>query len=191
MPPDPPGPPDPPEPPEPPLCVDLDGTLIAGDTLHLSVRLAARTRPWLLAALPFVLLAGRPALKRFLARRVVPAPATLPWRPGVVDFVRAERRRGRRVLLVTAADRLLAEQVASHLAVFDLVIATDGGPNLKGRRKVEAIRKSLSDSRFDYIGDSMADLPVFRAARRSYLVGASPSLRLAAASAATVVRAFD
>jgi hypothetical protein len=49
-------------PPEPPLCVDLDGTLIEGDTLRLSLWHLARSAPWTVLALPFLLLRGRPAL---------------------------------------------------------------------------------------------------------------------------------
>jgi phosphoserine phosphatase len=41
---------------------------------------------------------------------------------------------------------------------------------------VAAIRAQLGDGEFDYIGDSMADVPVFRAARRSYLVCPSAEL---------------
>jgi phosphoserine phosphatase len=164
---------------EPPLCVDLDGTLIRGDTLRISVGLLVRQRPWLLPALALALLRGRPALKRFVAARVVPDPASLPWREDVLGFIRAERARGRRVCLVTAADRLVAESVASFLGIFDLVIATDLGSNLKGVRKTEAICKTLSSNEFDYMGDSMADVPVFRAARYSYVVTSKESLRRA------------
>lgn len=173
------------------LCVDLDGTLIAGDTLRLSVRLLAARRPWLLAVLPIVLLAGRPALKRFIARQVVPEPARLPWRPEVVDFVRRKRSEGRPVYLVTAADRGIAEAVAKHLGLFDGVIATDGGDNLKGRNKLKAIRKVLQDKQFDYIGDSRSDIPVFAAARSSYLVAPGATLRRAAQSAASIVHVFE
>ncbi|HEX9564886.1 MAG TPA: haloacid dehalogenase-like hydrolase [Gemmatimonadaceae bacterium] len=175
---------------EPPLCVDLDGTLIAGDTLVITVRLVAARRPWLLAVLPFVLLRGRPALKRFLSSRILPDPATLPWRTQVVGFVREERARGREVCLVTAADRLVAQSVADFLPLFDRVIATDEGRNLKGSRKLAAIRKALLDNEFDYMGDSYADLPVFAAARTAYLVAPSASLCRAAESQGAVVRIF-
>ena len=80
---------------EPPLCVDLDGTLIEGDTLMISVRHLAREAPWTLLALPFVLLGGRPALKAFVARRYVPHPESLVWRSEVLTFIREQPSLGR------------------------------------------------------------------------------------------------
>lgn len=175
---------------EPPLCVDLDGTLIAGDTLAISLWQLARRKPWLVVALPFVLLRGRPALKAFIAGRHVPDPRALPWRKEVLDFVRSEHARGRQVVLATAAHRLVAEAVGRHLGLFDAVVATEGDTNAKGSGKAAMICKSLGRNDFDYIGDGTADLAVFQVARRIYLVAPSDSLRRAATRIATVAGEF-
>ena len=175
---------------EPPLCVDLDGTLIEGDTLMISVRHLARRAPWTLLALPFVLLRGRPALKAFIAQRYVPDPATLSWRADVLAFLREERDRGRKIFLATAAHRLIAEAVVAHLGLFDGLVATESGENLKGNRKAIFIRKSLGCNDFDYMGDSSADLPVFQAARVGYLVAPSPALSQAARQVGRIAREF-
>ena len=153
-----------------PLIVDLDGTLIDGDTLHLSLWALARRRPWALPALPVLALTGRAQFKRFVSDRVTLDAATLPYRLDVLDFVRAEHRAARRVVLATAADQAIADAVAAHLGVFESVIASNGTHNAKGVGKLESIRAHLGDTEFDYMGDSMADVPVFRAARRAYLV---------------------
>jgi len=159
-----------------PLIVDLDGTLIDDDTLHLSLRTLARTRPWLVPTLPFMVLRGRAGFKAFVSHHVSLDPARLPYRGDVVEFVRRERGTGRRVLLATAANRQIADAVARHLGLFDGVVASDGRHNAKGDGKVESIRRVLGDSEFDYIGDSLPDVPVFKAARKSYLVCPSPAL---------------
>jgi len=159
-----------------PLIVDLDGTLIDGDTLHMSLRLLARTRPWSVPALPFMILGGRARFKAFVSERVKLDAAHLPYRDDVVEFVKRERAAGRRVLLATAASRQIADAVAAHLGLFDGVIASDGRHNAKGDGKVASIRGLLGDSEFDYIGDSMPDVPVFKAARKSYLVCPTPAL---------------
>ena len=153
-----------------PLIVDLDGTLIDGDTLHLSIALLARRRPWVIPALPFQVFAGRARFKRWVSDRVVLDATALPYRHDVLAFVRRERATRRRILLATAADRRIADAVSAHLAVFDAVIASDGAHNAKGPGKLQSIRAHLGDAEFDYVGDSRADLPVFRAARRAYLV---------------------
>ena len=159
-----------------PLVVDLDGTLIDGDTLQLSLRVLARTRPWLVPTVPFMVLRGRAGFKEFVSRHVSLDPARLPYRDDVVEFVKRERATGRRVVLATAATRQVADAVAAHLGLFDEVVASDGGHNAKGAGKVESIRGILGDSEFDYVGDSMPDVPVFKAARKSYLVCPSPAL---------------
>jgi phosphoserine phosphatase len=158
------------------LIVDLDGTLIDGDTLHLSLRVLARTRPWLVPTMPFMVLRGRAGFKEFVSRHVSLDPARLPYRDDVVEFVKRERATGRRVVLATAANRQVADAVAGHLGLFDGVIASDARHNAKGDGKLESIRRVLGDSEFDYIGDSLPDVPVFKAARKSFLVCPSPAL---------------
>lgn len=176
---------------QPPLCVDLDGTLIDGDTLVISVRLLARRAPWMLLALPFAILQGRSEFKRFIASRVLPDPSRLPWRSDVVAFVRAERAAGRRIYLTTAADLGIAESVVQFLGCFDGVVATKPGSNLKAEAKLAGIRNLLGNNEFDYVGDSLSDLPVFRAARGAYLVAPSPRLEGIAKRTARVQGVFS
>jgi len=59
-------------------------------------------------------------------------------------------------------------------------VATESGANVKGKQKTAHIRKCLSCNDFDYIGDSPADIPIFRVARVGYLVAPTPSLSAAA-----------
>jgi phosphoserine phosphatase len=175
---------------EPCLCVDLDGTLIQGDTLRISLALLLRRRPWLVPLAVLALVRGRPAMKAYVAARVIPDPQRLPWRPEVLAFLRAERQRGRRIVLVTGAHRSIATSVARHLDLFDEVVATEERTNVKAAKKLNAIRKLMGGNDFDYIGDSMADLVVLRAARQCYLVAPSPRLLDGARRSARLVRVF-
>lgn len=177
--------------PEPPLCVDLDGTLIRGDTLYVSIRMLLVRRPWVLPLAAIALLRGRAPMKALIARHVVPDPKRLHWREEVVNFTKMEKSFGRKVYLATAAHRRVAEAVAEYLACFDDIIATDGEVNAKGPGKLEAIRRVLGDVPFDYIGDTMADLPVLIAARKGYLVAPSHRLKEAARKHLAVERTFD
>ncbi|MCA9289928.1 MAG: UbiA family prenyltransferase [Phycisphaerales bacterium] len=159
-------------PPTRPLCVDLDGTLLATDTLWESFAAAIRRRP---LSTPFACLGalrhGRAALKRMLAARGPLRTELLPRRDEVVDFLRAEKAAGRTIILATAADASIARAVASEVGVFDDVIASDGATNLKGSRKLEAIRARVGDGGFDYIGDGAADEPIWSASTTAYRVG--------------------
>jgi phosphoserine phosphatase len=159
------------------LVVDLDGTLVATDTLVASLRVLARRNPLALLALPFHVLRGRAAFKHRVAQSACVDCARLPYRRSVIDYIVAQRRAGRRIVLATAAHGRIAQGVADHLPLFDDVISSDRAANVKGGDKVSAIRRLLGDAPFDYMGDSMADVPVFRAARRALLVGASARVR--------------
>jgi len=174
-----------------PLIVDLDGTLIAADSLKLSLILLAQRRPWVVPMLPFVVLRGRARFKAYVSDRVSLDPRSLPYREDVLAFVTREHAARRRIILGTAATRRIAEGVAEHLDLFDSVIASDSHRNAKGDGKLSAIRDHLGDAPFDYIGDSMDDVPVFRSARRSYLVCPEPALVAAVRDGCRVAGVFD
>lgn len=159
------------------LAVDLDGSLICSDMLAESFWAAmARHWPGALRALT-ALSRGRAALKAALADLACPDPALLPYNPAVLAEIDAWRAAGGQVVLVTAADQQLAAVVAEHLGVFDAVHASDGQRNLKGAEKAAFLRDRYGAGGYVYIGDSLADLPVWAGARGAVTVGASASLR--------------
>lgn len=174
-----------------PLCVDLDGTLIATDLLWESLFAMIRKRPMDLVRLPFWLLGGRANLKRRIAERVVLDPGTLPYRAEVIGFLEEEKARGRHLVLATAADRRLAEGVAKHLGVFDEVIASEDGRNLKGPEKLAALRERFGAAGFDYLGDSTADLPIWEGARETLIVRTRPDVERRAAAVRAPSRVFE
>jgi 4-hydroxybenzoate polyprenyltransferase len=165
----------------PVLCVDLDGTLIRGNVLWECVLVLLKTRPVTVLLLPFWLLAGRANLKRQLAARVHLDPACLPYRQQVLDLLRGEKAAGRRIALVTAADRELAEVISSYLGLFDEVHASEGQLNLKGANKAAFLAQQFARTGFEYVGDSAADIEVWRNARAAYVVGTGARAEQAAA----------
>ncbi|MFZ0687763.1 MAG: UbiA family prenyltransferase [Terriglobales bacterium] len=165
----------------PVLCVDLDGTLIRGNVLWESVLVLLKTNPIAILLLPIWLLSGRAALKRHLSARVHLNPACLPYRQEVLALLQQEKAGGRRLALTTAADRDFAESVAGYLAIFDEVHASDGQVNLKGANKAAFLEQRFAETGFDYMGDSAADVEVWRRARAAYVVGTDARAREAAA----------
>jgi phosphoserine phosphatase len=113
-----------------PLAVDLDGTLIATDLLWESLFLLIRKNPLCLFLLPFWLWRGRAYLKCAIAERVELDPVALPYREDLLERLREDHGAGRRIVLATAAPRRLAEKIAAHLGLFDLVISTDPARNM-------------------------------------------------------------
>ena len=158
-----------------PLVVDLDHTLIATDiAMEQSVRVARRgvaSLVWLALAMFASLWRGPERLKAQLARMAPIDAASLPYRPEVLATIENARRLKRPIILATASHWRVARAVARHLGVFDAVIATSARVNRKGHAKLAAIRAHAGERDFDYIGDSPADRPIWRAARVAYTVG--------------------
>jgi 4-hydroxybenzoate polyprenyltransferase len=73
-------------------------------------------------------------------------------------------------VLVTAADRAVAEPIAAHLGLFDVVLASDGKSNLKGRAKAEALSARYGRKGFVYAGNARSDLEVWQEAAAAILV---------------------
>lgn len=159
-----------------PLVVDLDGTLTPTDTLLESLVLLVRSSPIYLLLIPFWLLFGRAGFKQRVADRVGLDVEVLPLRDDLLAYLRKQKVLGRRLVLATAADQRIAEAVAARLGLFDQVLASRAGLNLKGRNKLAAIQARVGE-RFVYAGDTSADLPIWRAAVAAIPVGVGATLR--------------
>lgn len=152
-----------PQTPPEPLYVDLDGSLLATDSFHEGLVLAAASKPWLLFAFPAWLTLGKAPFKARVAAAAHLDPTTLPYRDSVVAHVKAARDAGRRVILATGAAAPVAEGVARHLGLFDAVLSSSETENLTGARKLAAIERHAGGP-FQYLGNSAKDLPVWRRA---------------------------
>jgi hypothetical protein len=172
-----------------PLCVDLDGTLCRSDTLLASVMALLRTQPLTAFLLPFWLLRGRARFKESVARRTSLDPARLPYNEILVAYLRERKAHGQPLWLVTAADARIAHAVATHLGLFDGVLASDGACNLKGAEKLRALEERFPGG-FDYAGNSAPDLSIWRQARRAVVVNAPVRILLRALTEASVVHVF-
>lgn len=153
------------------LVVDLDRTLTHADIAMESLIRVAR-RGWReFLTIIRLMLTGRAALKAWLADVDPIDPTLLPYRQEVLDLIDAARTEGHPVVLASAADIRNVELVARHLGLFDQVIGSSAGQNLKSTAKLLSIRKLCGDGHFDYVGDSKADRAIWTHARRAYTVG--------------------
>lgn len=162
------------------LFVDLDGTLHASDLFAECLVQACRQSPAQISRLLVAALRGRAALKRTTADIATPDIRNLAWRQDVLDLLAELRAAGCRIVLATATDEIWAKRIATHLDLFDDVLASDGQRNLKGPHKLAAIREYCRIHGFDefaYAGDSRADLPIWVEAAQAYMVSASPAVQ--------------
>jgi 4-hydroxybenzoate polyprenyltransferase/phosphoserine phosphatase len=173
-----------------PLVVDLDGTLVHTDMLHESALRVLRDSPMDTFRIPFWLSKGKALLKQHLASRTEFDPTSLPYNGELLDWLRQQKSAGRKLVLCTASDRSIALSIAGHLDIFDEVIASDGLTNLAGKHKAEALEQRFGRSGFDYAGNSIADLAVWKYARRAVIVNASTDLAKKAGEVCQVEQVF-
>lgn len=158
-----------------PLCVDLDGTLIATDSLWEGLVSVLIRRPWLIFAVISWAVAGRAVLKREIAVRYAREGMDWPYRPEVLDRIKQARAAGQPVWLVTGAAESTATSVAAHLGLFDRVLHSTDRENLTSVRKRDRLVALCGDGGFDYAGNSRDDIAIFDAARRAIIVAPDPA----------------
>lgn len=151
-----------------PLVADLDGTLIARDSLWYLARESVRRFD--LSFVPAFILGGRKRFKSCLARRHGGELDldSLPWLEGGLRLIDAARAEGRPVWLVTAANEIFAERIAERIGV-DGHAGSNDRVNLRGRAKASWLVEEFGMRGFDYMGDSKVDLPVWACARVAYV----------------------
>lgn len=155
-----------------PLVVDLDGTLLATDSLHEGFLNALRSRPAALLQIPHLLARGRHLLKLGLLdtrEHMDLYPVNEP----VLRLLREAAAGGREVWLATASPLPVAEAMAARLGIFSGTMGSTESLNLKGSAKARALVERFGQKGFDYIGDSKADIPVWAQARKAYAYGSS------------------
>ena len=175
---------------EHPLVVDMDGTLIRADLLHETASRYLAGNPLRAFALGGWTLAGKHVLKEKLATATAIDPAALPYHQELVEWLRAERAGGRTIILATASHHRLAQAIADHLGLFDRVLATGDGVNLKAAAKRDALVALYGAKGFDYVGNDAADLPVWETADRAHLVNSSAGFAARVRNVASLDRVF-
>ena len=154
-----------------PLCLGVDGTLTPVRTSDERLIIAARhTAAGFLAS--FAAFYRRAAS----ARRLAPIDGqvdadTLPFRSDLIEWLRTQRSAGRRLVLIVDGDRAGAEDIASHLNLFDELATTEDYQGTPTERRRNALVARFGERGFDYVGSEAADRLVWAAARRAIVVG--------------------
>ena len=156
-----------------PLCIDCDGTLVRSDLFIESLVRVLLRKPWFIPILPLWLFQGRHVLKYKVAELCDIDVSNIPLRQEVLEYALAEKSRGARLYLVTAACERHARQIAQHLDFFDEIFHSTSEKNLKGEIKAAMLAEKFGKGGFSYIGDSHADLPVWKESGSAIVVGGS------------------
>lgn len=153
------------------LCVDLDGTLIRSDSLWELILRALRHNPLYILLIPILLLKGKCFLKRRLSEKFGKFIKNLPFNSDVISYIVKRKKSGDKIWLVTACDRQLAKSIAEKTGLFDGIYGSSESINLRGERKAAFCESTFGAGNFDYIGDSLADLPVWKKSSTPIVVG--------------------
>jgi 4-hydroxybenzoate polyprenyltransferase/phosphoserine phosphatase len=155
------------------IVVDLDGTLVLIDTLHESVIQVLHDSPLSVLHFPLWLSKGKAYLKAQISDLVALNPASLPYNEEVIAWLKQKKAAGHLLVLCSATDRRIAEAIASHLDLFDQVIASDGYINIAGDNKRDALDQAFGAGNYAYAGNSSADIAVWQGAREAIVVNAN------------------
>ena len=172
-----------------PLVVDLDGTLLRTDLLLETALRLIKQKPWLAFLFPIWLLRGRAYLKNRIFHLVEIDVSLLPLHGELLTWLRAEKTRGRRLILATGSDYRKARSVVEPLELFDLILGSNEEQNLTAGKKFALLIKTCGEQ-FDYVGNSSSDLEIWRGCRHAVLVNAPARVERAARRSAHVIQVF-
>lgn len=160
---------------KPPLIVDLDCTVLRSDTLVEGIAAGLFQKPFSmtlrLAAAPL----SRPKLKAWVFENIAVDYEAIPVNERLIDYLQAEKEQGREIHLVSAADQGVVERVAQRFGIFDSVMGSANGVNLKGSRKLKAIQERFGDN-FVYAGDSRPDMKIWSGSTGGIYAGSSSAM---------------
>lgn len=173
-----------------PICVDLDGTLVHSDTLLEVLVKLVKEKPNLIPKLLRWWWRGKAPFKHQVNQLVTINPSLLPYNKELLEWLRQERQKGRKLYLATASHKVMADHVANHLGIFDGTFATDSEKNLSGPDKAKALTDAFGKKQFIYAGNSRVDVPVWKQSAGAIIVQARPGVVAQAEKAAPIVKTF-
>lgn len=151
------------------IVVDLDGTLVNSDMLVESLFLFLRKQPLRFFKLLAWLSGGKAYFKRRLSDAVLPSASDVPYNKELLAWLEQQRHEGAKLVLATASDKRIADAVSVHLGIFDEVFSTEG-INLSSENKRAALVERFGEGRYEYVGNSSADLVVWSSAAAIHIV---------------------
>ena len=146
------------------IVVDLDGTLIRSDSLYECFFLFIRDNPFFLLKILPILLQGKLAVKHYLAKNTLSTfdPSTLPYNQPLLKWLKQQKKNGAQLTLATASSLYIANNIAKHLKIFDIVIGSKD-VNLSAENKRDKLVSIFGMKGFEYIGNSKDDIPIWKA----------------------------
>lgn len=160
------------------LFVDLDQTFLQTDLLHEGLLAYIKHHIHDFFNLIMAYFRSRLSLKTFIFDQTNLQIGNLPYNQNVISYIEKRREDGCKIILLTAADERYALQIGAHFGLFDHIHGSKDGVNLKSEAKLKLINEKYEYSDFEYIGDSFADLKIWKQAKSITVVDPSILLQL-------------
>jgi phosphoserine phosphatase len=145
-----------------PICVDLDGTLWAGDCLWVCARKFLKRYPFRVPQLFLWWLQSRVHLKHNLLKYVTFDASELVYFAEVLRYLTDLKNRGAKLYLVTGSDQAIADQVSRHLNLFENAYGSIIGTNLVGYKKADMLNQLFGMKQYIYFGNEWKDRLVWQ-----------------------------
>ncbi len=159
-----------------PLIVDVDFSLLRTDMLFECFWSALGRAPFATILAVLMTLHSRAQLKRRLALLAKIDISLLPINQDVVDLIAQARAEGRAVYFASGGDELVVKALAKHLDLSDHHFSSNGVVDMTAQNKARTLVRWFESGGFSYVGDRMADVPVWEEADKVYVVGDSPAV---------------
>jgi len=145
-----------------PICVDLDGTLWAGDCLWLCARDFLKRYPFRFFQLFIWWKKGRTHLKHNLFKNVFFDPKKLLFFSEILQYLFWLKEQGAKLYLVTGSDQQIADKVSGFLNIFEDAFGSTLDNNLVGEKKAALLNKMFGSKKYIYFGNEWKDRLVWQ-----------------------------
>jgi len=172
------------------IVVDLDGTLVDTDMLVENVFLFLRRYPLRILVLIAWLFKGKVYFKRRLADTIMPDVVCLPYNQIILNWLKQQRADGAKLILATASDFRIANNVYKYVGIFDEVIGTKES-NISSSNKRAKLVQLYGERGYEYLGNSMADLAVWETASAIHIANPERGVLVAARKIGKVEMVFE
>lgn len=154
------------------LAIDFDGTLVSCNSFHRELR-ELRLQKRIMELALDILKTGS-FTKARIKERVGTLSTQLIYQnclnQTLLELIEVEKSKGTNIVIATGASSSTMRNFMNQHSLDVPVITSTTTLNLTGQNKAFALKSMSHHSGFTYIGDSVADIPIFRIASQGYLV---------------------
>lgn len=160
------------------IAVDLDGTLMHGDSFLLACQAAAARH---IFQFIYKIFTGLASLKWWMYPMLMNehSLSEIEWNQPLIQWLDEKQKEGADIILVSAAPEYFLEEIKKRVGqgkLFSAVIGSTPSENRRGAAKAAVLVQRFGAKGFDYVGNSQADVPVWQVARVAYNVNPSKGL---------------